>query len=109
MNAIRVSLLVILLAVVGLLAGGILGRWQDRPRKVALTCECQLVRPLAVEPEFCMVRQCISPADNAVYISTHEITRERCARLVKDGRSEGWDGIVWVGRYVPAWEMEVSY
>jgi hypothetical protein len=56
-----------------------------------------------------MVRQCISPADNAVFISKHEVTREQCGGLVKDGRRDGWDGIVWVGRYVPALEKKMSY
>jgi hypothetical protein len=62
-----------------------------------------------VEADLYMVRRGISPADNAVYISTHSITREQCGALVKDGKSKGWDGIVWVGRYVPAWEMEMAY
>ena len=31
---------------VGVLALDVLGRWQDRPRKVELTCECKLSAPL---------------------------------------------------------------
>jgi hypothetical protein len=62
-----------------------------------------------VEADFYMVRQCISLADNAVYISTHEITREKCAQLIKDGRSKDLDGIVRVRRYVAVLEMEISY